>query len=273
VVFYLPSADGDTPVQAGFRAAFHNQVRFEVVQYPPWREMIEKGADFGVLVNSAVGQILERTDGEISLAGYSFGGFVAAEVAGRLIELNRQVRFVGVIDAPPKRDFAPAESRSSRAGNLVQKIFLEPRSLEVSLIKVLINKSAFRFLSLLGRLANYLPANAAFKFHYHLSYQLRALAMYRWRLKHVPTAIHLFQTDEFASAAAGYWKSLARQLEVIGVGGSHFSILRSPAREILCRHFLKAISSADSDPVQQLTQTQLAGRGNSDNVDAQPDRG
>src|SRR6202008_2382253 len=30
LVFFLPSADGDTPLQAQFRAAFHNQIRFEV---------------------------------------------------------------------------------------------------------------------------------------------------------------------------------------------------------------------------------------------------
>ena len=243
LVFFLPSADGDTPVQARFRAAFHNQVRFEVVQYPPWHEMIDKGADFGVLVASAVDQILARTENDICLTGYSFGGFAAAAVAGRLMELNRRVRFVGLIDTPPKLDFPKPESSSSRTRSLIRKVFLQPRSLEVSLIKLLINRSAFRVLSLIGHLANHLSATAAFKFHYHLNYQLRALAMYRWRLQPVAAELHLFQTNEFASAAAESWKTLSRRLEVTSVGGSHFSILRSPAREILCREFLKAVSA------------------------------
>jgi thioesterase domain-containing protein len=69
--------------------------------------------------------------------------------------------------------------------------------------------------------------------------------MYRWRLQPIPATIHLFQTDEFASAAAESWTALARHLEVVSVGGSHFSILRSPAREVLCREFLKAINSSE----------------------------
>jgi non-ribosomal peptide synthetase component F/thioesterase domain-containing protein len=244
LVFFLPSADGDTPIQTRFRAAFHNQVRFEVVQYPQWREMIDKGGDFGVLVTSAVSQILGKTDNDICLVGYSFGGFVAAATAGRLMELRRRVRFVGLIDTPPKVDFLASESRFSRAGNLVQKIFFRPASLEVSLIKVLINKSSFGLLRRLGHLANRLPATTAFKFHYHLNYQLRSLAMYRWRLKSIQAPTYLFQTDEFASVAVESWKALATDLEVIPVGGSHFSILRSPAREILCRKFLKALGSS-----------------------------
>jgi acyl-coenzyme A synthetase/AMP-(fatty) acid ligase/thioesterase domain-containing protein len=250
LVFFLPAADGDTPVQARFRAAFHNQVRFEVVQYPPWHAMIDRGADFGVLVASAVEQILAATDGDICVTGYSFGGFVAAAAAGRLVELGRNVRFIGLIDTPPKLDTPPPEGSSSRTSNLVRKIFLQPSSLQVSLIKLLINKSAFGLLRTIGGLANYLPATTAFKFHYHLGYQLRALAMYRWQLPSIPADIHLFQTDEFASAAAESWKSKARRLKIISVGGSHFSILRSPGREILCREFLTAISSTDgsSDP-------------------------
>jgi acyl-coenzyme A synthetase/AMP-(fatty) acid ligase/thioesterase domain-containing protein len=245
LVFFLPSADGDTPIQARFRAALHNQVRFEVVQYPSWREMIDRGADFSVLVASAVDQILATSNDDIRLVGYSFGGFVAAAVAGRLMDLNRRVSFIGLIDTPPKLDGQPLESRLARAGNLIRKIFLEPRSLEVTVIKLLISKSAFRLLRAIGDLATYLPAAAAFKFHYHLNYELRSLAMYRWRLKPVAAEMHLFQTDEFAAAAVESWTALADRLEVGSVGGSHLSVLRSPAREILCRQLLKAISSAD----------------------------
>src|SRR4029077_3443843 len=83
IVFFLPSADGDTPLQAQFRAAFHNQIRFEVIQYPPWRDMIDAGAGFDLLITAAVDQILAANDGDIFLAGFSFGGFVASEVARR----------------------------------------------------------------------------------------------------------------------------------------------------------------------------------------------
>ena len=258
LVFFLPSADGDTPVQARFRAAFADQLRFEVVQYPQWDEMLDKGAHFGVLVASAVDQILAATDDDVRIAGYSFGGFVAAAVAGRLIELNRRVQFIGLIDTPPKLERLTRDSPLARAVNLVRKLFLRPRSLEVSLIKLFIDASAFRTLRLIGRLADRLPATAAFIFHYHLSYHLRALAMYRWRLEPIGATIHLFQTDEFAAAAVRSWEALAQKLKIISIGGSHLAILRPPAREILCREFLAAIGSADAGDgnVRRLTEVE-----------------
>jgi thioesterase domain-containing protein len=64
-------------------------------------------------------------------------------------------------------------------------------------------------------------------------------------LKPVQAPIYLFRTNEFPqSAAQSTWGALANHLEVISVGGTHFSILRPPAREILCRQFLKAVNAA-----------------------------
>jgi thioesterase domain-containing protein len=245
IVFFLPSADGDTPLQAQFRAAFHNQIRFEVIQYPPWRDMIDAGAGFGLLVAAAVDQILAANDGDIFLAGFSFGGFVASEVARRLMELQRRVVFVGLIDTQFGFRSQPHQSWRSKAGNLVRKVFLEPASLEVTLVKFLARKSAFRILRRFGQLAARLPAKAAFKCHYHLNYHLRVQAMYRWEFNRVHAPLYLFRTDEFPrSSALSSWGALAEHLEIIPVGGTHLSILRPPAREIICRQFLKVVNAA-----------------------------
>jgi len=244
-VFFLPSADGDTPLQAQFRAAFHNQVRFEVVSYPPWRDMINAGGDFGVLIAAAVDQILAAGDGDIRLAGFSFGGFVASEVARRLIALNRRVSFVGLIDTHFGFRLQLQQSRLAMVGSLVRKILLEPASLEVTVVKFLARRSAFTILRRLGELATRLPAKAAFRCQYHLNYHLRVQAMYRWAVQPVDAPIYVFRTDEFPeSSVRSSWGPLARHLEVISVGGTHLSILRPPAREHLCRQFLKAVNGA-----------------------------
>lgn len=245
LVFFLPSADGDTPLQAQFRAAFHNQIRFEVVQYPPWRDMIDAGADFGVLIAAAVDQILAMSEGDILLAGFSFGGFVASEVARRLMKLDRHVLFVGLIDTQFGFQLQRPQSGLSKAGNLIRKLFLEPTSLEVTLFKLLARKSAFGTLRRLGELATRLPAKASFRWQYRLNYHLRVQAMYRWTLEPVAAPIYLFRTDEFPhSSAHSTWGTLAKNLEILSVGGTHLSILRPPAREILCRQFLKAVNGA-----------------------------
>jgi thioesterase domain-containing protein len=242
LVFFLPPADGDTPLQAQFRAAFHNQIRFEVVQYPQWREMIDAGAEFGVLIEAAVSQILATSGDDICLAGYSFGGFVAWEAARRLMELNRRVSFVGLIDTQPEFQ----SSLHQKVGHLVRNISLRRVSIAEVMLAVLAKKSAFQVLRRFGHLAAHLPATAAFKCHYHLNYQLRAHAMYRWRLKPVQAPIYLFRTDEFLpTAAESAWGALANRLEVISVGGDHESILRPPAREILCRQILRVVNAAE----------------------------
>ncbi len=257
LVFFLPSADGDTPLQAQFRAAFHHQIRFEVVEYPQWREMIDAGADFGVLVGAAVDQILAKSDGDIFLTGYSFGGFVASEVARRLTELHRRVNFVGLIDTQFDFQLPEHQSKLSKIGNLVRKIFLHPASLEVTALKVLARNSAFGVLHGIGELTSLLPAPTAFKRHYHLNYHLRVQSRHSWMLKPIQAPTYLFRTDEFPqSSALSTWGVLANHLEIISVGGTHFSILRPPAREILCQQFLKAINVA-KDAVEDAAEPNL----------------
>jgi acyl-CoA synthetase (AMP-forming)/AMP-acid ligase II/thioesterase domain-containing protein/acyl carrier protein len=245
-VFFLPSADGDTPLQAQFRAAFHNQIRFEVVQYPPWREMIRAGADFGVLAAAAVDQIMTASDGDVLLAGFSFGGFVAVEVARRLIALNRRVTFVGLIDTLLGLHIERPQTSSTKALSLARKIFRDPASLEVTVLKYLTRKSAFGILQRLGELAVRLPAEAAFRFYYHLNYHLRVQALYRWAPQPVDAPTYLFRTNEFPLSAAHCWEPFAKPLEIISVGGMHFTILRPPAREELCQQFLRAVNAARS---------------------------
>jgi acyl-coenzyme A synthetase/AMP-(fatty) acid ligase/thioesterase domain-containing protein len=259
LVFFLPSADGDTPLQAQFRAAFHHQIRFEVVEYPPWREMIDAGANFGVIIEAAVDQILAKSNGDIFLAGYSFGGFVASEVARRLTELHRRVSFVGLIDTQFDFQLPAHQSKLSKIGNLIRKIFLHPASLEVTLLKALAKNSAFGILRRIGELTSLLPAPTAFKRHYYLNYHLRVQSRHGWRLKPVQAPTYLFRTNEFPqSSALSTWGALASHLEIVPVGGTHFSILRPPAREVLCQQFLKAINAAKEtakDAVEDATKS------------------
>src|SRR5262249_39197357 len=139
----------------------------------------------------------------------------------------------------------PQQSRLEKAGNLLRKIFLNPTSLEVTVFKFLARKSAFRLIRRLGELSTRLPARVAFRWQYRLTYHLRVQAMFRWTIGAVDVPTYLFRTDEFPqSSAAATWGNLAKQLEIIPVGGTHFTILRPPGRETLCRQFLKAVNAA-----------------------------
>jgi thioesterase domain-containing protein len=205
--------------------------------------MIRAGAHFGVLVAAAVDQITAAGDGDVLLAGFSFGGFVAAEVARRLIAMNRRVTFVGLIDTLLGYHIERPQTPSTKAMSLLRKIFLDPASLEVTLVKFLIRRSAFGTLHRLGEWAARLPAKAVFRFYYHLNYHLRVEAMYRWVPQPVDAPVYLFRTEELPLSAAHSWDPIAKQLDIISVGGKHFTILRPPAREALCRHFLNTVNA------------------------------
>jgi hypothetical protein len=97
VVIFMPPASGDLPMLARLRAALEGKIRFVVIQYPGWREMLAAGAGFDVLVDAAVSQIhAERGEDDFYLlAGYSFGGFITWETARRLVEYGHRVGFLG----------------------------------------------------------------------------------------------------------------------------------------------------------------------------------
>ncbi len=247
LVYFMPPADGDTPVQAQFRAAFHNQIRFEVVQYPQWPEMIEAGGGFEVLVDAAVTQILATAGGDIFLAGYSFGGFVAWEVARRLLALKRQVGFLGLIDSQRVGDPQPSQGRLERLRNLTRSLTSNPGDTLTTvfqrLLGALVKMSALGVLRHVGRLAKVLPANASFRLQYHLNYQLRVQSRHRWTPGTQGAETYLFRTDEFSQQAVrSSWGGLSSRFTIVPVGGEHLSILRPPAREVLCRQFLNAVN-------------------------------
>ena len=85
------------PILAQFRATFAGKVRFIVIRYPQWDEMIDEGGGFETLVDAALQQIRALSDGgRYLLAGYSFGGIVAYEVSRRLTELGERIGFLGL---------------------------------------------------------------------------------------------------------------------------------------------------------------------------------
>src|SRR5262249_29643280 len=104
VVFYMPTAEGDTFLQAQLRAGMSEDVSFQVIRYPSALDFLKEEARFEVLIETAVGQIVEKTDRPCHILGYSFGGFVAWATACRLKQLGQPLGFVGLIDARRYRD-------------------------------------------------------------------------------------------------------------------------------------------------------------------------
>ncbi|MGA2998717.1 AMP-binding protein [Bradyrhizobium sp.] len=265
LVFLMPPAVGDFLGLARFRAVLKAKIRFVLIQYPDWREMIKAGGGFDALASSAVAQICTKCPGPepILLAGYSFGGLVAMEAARRLAERGRRVRFLGLIDtrginSPSlaerlRRFFVPRQFFMPR-----QKEEFEPTTRRAgteesgrlpsrwhALISALILISAFRTLRIFGRLAMLFPEKQAFTIGAVINWRLRTESLRRLRLRPPGTPLTLFRSDDSPSSGDYGWSALCPELTVIHTRSTHELMFDQPFVEILGKQFQDAVESVD----------------------------
>jgi oxalate---CoA ligase len=238
LVFLMTPAEGDSPGQAHFRSALGNQVRFSLIKYPDWRNMIDVGSSFDALVDAAIDQICEQTHEHDScyLAGYSFGGFVAMEAARRLADHNRHVSFLGLIDTRTER---PTETRRTRKVPIAFAI-------AGKIMSALIRLSAFRPLKLMGQIATFLPAKSAFTLEFMLNARLRTRSLGRFQLKPLNIPVTLYRSDEGSLKDNG-WGVYCSNLTIVPIGGDHHSILGPPYIDLLSKRFLESIERCQSE--------------------------
>jgi thioesterase domain-containing protein len=265
LVFLMPPAGGDLPTLAGFRAALKGKLRFVLIQYPDWSEMIDAGAGFDALVEAAVAQICAQSpENELCLlAGYSFGGLVAIEATRRLLQRGRRVGFLGLIDTravnplsvdkrlrrfltrkPKALDGFPFGSSAKPATGPYRTRDSGPPSRWQSLISALILMSAFRTLKLVGRLTARLPAKQASTADLVINLRLRTESLRGLQLEPIAVPLTLFRSNDDASPPDNGWKALCGDATVVPIGGTHELMLNHPFLDILCTRFHEAIESS-----------------------------
>jgi oxalate---CoA ligase len=273
-VFLMPPAHGDTPALAQFRAAFNTGVRFEVIRYPALEEFLDGGAGFDLLVDAAVAQIRARGRRDAYyLAGYSFGGYVAWEVARRLRGSGHEIRFLGLIDAQLVRVPRERWNILQKALRCVQKIF-HPRQdkatrrtllaavrasgasawgawlaavedVRASTVRTLTRRCPWPLLRRVDRIAGALPGAAAVGFRWELMAQLRGDALKPQAIRPLDVAATLFRSEELLDSNPDYgWGSICSQLKVVLVPGDHLSLFEAGNREMFCSLFAQSVEAA-----------------------------
>ena len=128
-VFFMPPFDGDLPLLVRFRAACQHRLKFVTVHYPAWTEMLRAGAKLDLIIDAALAQVLERSEGKLcAVAGYSSGGLVAWEVGRRLLELGFNVEFVGLIDTRQADMLHPDDGLQRRSRRFLGELWPGARS-------------------------------------------------------------------------------------------------------------------------------------------------
>jgi amino acid adenylation domain-containing protein len=245
VVFLFPGIQDDDPPLARLRMAFSRQVRFRLIDYPSWHEMVAAGGTLNVIVDAVMAKIhAEPPCASYRVAGYSFGGVIAFEVASRLIAAGQQVDFLGLLDT--RRWDLTTRPMPSFHRFLYEDANWRSDWLK-AVIAALIRQRRFGLLDTCERLLMTRPNRMALWLKRRITRELRYQAFLHWKPAPlaVPTELYL-SNDHWPGEPADYgWDSLCQPLRLVPIGGDHATVIQSPQQEKLCDAFLSALGLKD----------------------------
>jgi thioesterase domain-containing protein len=244
----MPPAAGEEPAQARFLATFGETVKFIVIQYPSLAETITDHGRFDQIVDAVVTQITQvRANGPYLLAGYSFGGFVAREVARQLIEAGHDVNFLGLIDTRLELRFS-TEGAHAKAIRFIGKLWTQPREAMFRARIWGLEHLPFVITKLLSRLLSILPTEYASALELELAARLRMKSLYETTVRPLSVRTTLFQSEQlFGEKPDCDWDAISSDLVVISVRGSHISLFDPPNCLDLRDRMLEAVNRSCFD--------------------------
>ena len=250
-VFLVPGVFGDEPILADFRRAAGGAIRFELVDLP------EAGAAEDLLTGMAqTGDYAARAimrrqpEGEILLAGFSFGGAVAFEAARCLIAAGRGVAFLGVLDTAFDRHtlgepdpLAPEAWSWALAGGVAKALARgDVAGARDRLCPVLGASRAGRRI-LLGAYGRLWPRELI-ALRRALLLGFRRQAIDGWRPGPLAVTGLLCATAEFAPRIVEGWRRLCPEMRVLVVPACHRDIFRAAPLAVLAPAFRDAVVAA-----------------------------
>lgn len=260
-VFLLPGLHDDEQGLARFRVGLQPHVRFVLIAYPDWPEMLRPGWQFTDLVEAVARQILQETAGEapILLTGYSFGGDVGFAVACRLMAEGYPVRWFGILDTDITRVLQPAPGGFRRlvrwADEAVQDLRREGlhKGVGFAVGKVVRRRAISpRMHRDPRRWQNLLPARTEFWFNRQTRTVLRLHAFWDWlaaspdcRLAGVPVTLFRSELGRGPSPPDFGWAPRCPDLTIVPVPGDHHTLFASPNREVLYARYAEAVQQLE----------------------------
>jgi thioesterase domain-containing protein len=229
---------------ARFRYSLDGQIRFVLIRYPNWREMIAAKVDFSAIVESALRQICcECDDGPIYLAGHSFGGLVAFDTAHRLVALGRRVAFLGLLDT------WGCDARSLKIALRRIRDLLRRKDVYALLRLTLRILIALRAFKLLQRVADFCMRIGGISAGIQITALLRCYPLRYWQGNAISVSTFLFRCEDHrGDGSYDYgWSNLCSRFRVISVGGDHVSMFSPRHVPRLASAFVRALRAADID--------------------------
>ena len=234
VLFLLPGSLGYGPSMAAFAAGLGKIARVVPIKYPDLASILNGNNTVASMADAAMEQIRRSQPvGHVRLLGHSLGGVVAFEVAARLLEARRSIKFLGILDTTiinEGRDYRETLARTLRRlrANRVNISRIACRALakataaiggEASLAWMLHRYTRGKF-------------NAtSFRIRLELQEVLRSRAFYQWLASpkpSLPIGATLFRCNRDGAPHALGWDCALASLDVIPIAGTHIELVVEP---------------------------------------------
>jgi len=233
-LFILPGSIGYGPSLAAFGTELAGTARAVAIEYPDLEETLAGNGTIPIMADMAVAQITAAQPvGDIRLIGYSLGGGVAFEAARRLLDMGRNIAFLGILDTnigPAAHNYREQISRTAQRLH-AHRVTLDRmllRALDKAVVRVGLERQLARFLD--GADWNWF-ARARFILRLELEEVLRMRAFFRWvhgPKRALPVAATLFRCHRPNVPADLGWGELFAALTILPIAGGHLDMLIEP---------------------------------------------